>query len=966
MWLHLFSIDLLLLFPLISGKCAWDTCAQWSNDPDTVNIHFVPHSHDDMGWLKTADDYFTGINGDNVKLHTAVYHIYTNVVTELKKNPQRKFIVCEVGFLTKWMDTADEELISDFMSFVNNGQIELVCGGWVQADEASTHYIDLVDMYTLGLRKLNKSVGGDCVKVRSAWQVDPFGHSREHSNILAMMGYESVYFAREHHKEHDLRAKNKNLQFHWYTSNENSERKITGTDFYGPRYHSPSEFDWDIRSYSNDTPPIIDNPNLEGYNVDNFRRMLELEISSRLATQSNSHLLVLMGGDFQYTNANRIFTNLDKLIKIANNITTRKVQAFYSTPACYTEALRESMHSWTNKTSDFFPYADKDNSYWTGYFTSKPAMKGLVRQSSNIINSVRQLGVFSFNKQLDEYSVKELKLEKALGLSQHHDAITGTSKETVTQDYERQLLNGWDTAESAFNDYFSNLSQNFVHTSAKFPLQTFCRNLNESQCDFTKNNQDNFTVVVYNGYSQNMKQLVRIPLYEESIGIMDNKGNELDQAWIVSTFENQQINNLNRSNNELIFVANVPANGYTTYFVEKLGKSEVPKIPTHSETKLSAKANTLSNGLITLNFDSSGFLASVTSAEGVYPLKQQFLSYNGHIPVPIGAQTSGAYVFRPQGDPKVIAKYNRVNVVFTYLEARQVFDDYLSQTIRLFPNDTKIEFEWTVGPLPTATVDGWLTSLEVITQYTVGIKSNKTFYTDANGRQMMKRIRNYAPDFEYENDEPVSGNYYPVTSSAFIEDSNIGMAVVTDRAQACGSLSDGQLEFLIHRRDYYDDGYGVSEPLNEPGKDGKGLVVRGKHWVMIGKQAKKLRPQLQLQLFHSPIVSFSTFQDLQVSTELYLTEYSGVVSLPENIHLLTLKQLDGSSVLLRLEHIYGKDEDTDLSKPVDIDPSTILKDLKVASVIETGLGANYKIADVNGKITLNPLDIRTFILTVSQ
>ncbi|KAE9547717.1 hypothetical protein FO519_009069, partial [Halicephalobus sp. NKZ332] len=550
------------------------------------------------------------------------------------------------------------------------------------------------------------------------------------------------------------------------------------------------------------------------------------------------------------------------------------------------------------------------------------------------------------------------------------DGITGTSKEFVTQDYERRLLDGWDTAESAFNDYLANISRRFVLTDSQYPLQAFCRNLNESQCDFTNTNQNKFTILAFNGWNQHAKQLIRIPLYENSVGVQDSNGNDLDQAWIVPTLDsNNQVQNSNIAPNELIIYHDLPPNGFTTFFVEKINK-ESSRRPLVQHAILSqTKTNVLSNGVIDINFDEYGFIESIVNvAEGIeLAFKQEFMYYEGYTNVSKG-QTSGAYVFRPQfNTPSPISHFGIVNIVFTHLEARQVFSDYVSQIIRLFPGEEKIEFEWTVGPLPIVTdVDGQNTSLEVITRYTTDINSNGTFYTDSNGRQMMKRIRNYAPDFEYENDEPVSGNYYPVTSSAFMEDSDMGMVVLVDRAEACGSLSDGQLEFLIHRRDLYDDDYGVAEPLNEPGKDGKGLVVRGKHWVTIGKQAKKFRPQLQLQLFHSPIVFFSTFQDLQVSTELYLTEYSGVVSLPENIHLLTLKQLDGSSVLLRLEHIYGKDEDPDLSKPVDIDPSTILKDLKVASVIETGLGANYKIADVNGKITLNPLDIRTFILTVSQ
>jgi len=29
-------------------------------DPDKINVHLIHHSHDDVGWLKTVDQYYWG------------------------------------------------------------------------------------------------------------------------------------------------------------------------------------------------------------------------------------------------------------------------------------------------------------------------------------------------------------------------------------------------------------------------------------------------------------------------------------------------------------------------------------------------------------------------------------------------------------------------------------------------------------------------------------------------------------------------------------------------------------------------------------------------------------------------------------------------------------------------------------------------------------------------------------------
>lgn len=93
---------------------------------------------------------------------------------------------------------------------------------------------------------------------------------------------------------------------------------------------------------------------------------------------------------------------------------------------------------------------------------------------------------------------------------------------------------------------------------------------------------------------------------------------------------------------------------------------------------------------------------------------------------------------------------------------------------------------------------------EVISRFVTPLESNGTFYTDSNGRQMLKRVRNYRPTWNLLLLEEVAGNYYPVTSKISIKDhEGLEMAVLTDRAQGGSSLRDGEIELMVKYFTFY-------------------------------------------------------------------------------------------------------------------------------------------------------------------
>ncbi len=105
------------------------------------------------------------------------------------------------------------------------------------------------------------------------------------------------------------------------------------------------------------------------------------------------------------------------------------------------------------------------------------------------------------------------------------------------------------------------------------------------------------------------------------------------------------------------------------------------------------------------------------------------------------------------------------------------FNDWASEEISLYDEGETVEVEWTVGPIPINDNMG----KEIIIRYDTDIKSAGKYYTDANGREVLERTRDYRPTWNYTVAEPVSGNYYPVNSRIFINETTRQLTVLTGK-----------------------------------------------------------------------------------------------------------------------------------------------------------------------------------------
>ena len=841
-------------------------------------------------------------------------------------------------------------------------------------------------MYFLGHRRLFETFK-KCGIPKVAWQIDPFGHSREQAALFAQMFFDGLFLGRVDWKDKLNRKTKKELEFVWKSDPDlKSSFSQLFTGILPQTYSPPPGFCFDIACTDD---PIVDDLQSREYNVpkkvSKFIELAHLQSNS----YATNNIIMTMGNDFNYHDSLTWFENLDKLIFYVNERQKKgsKVNVFYSTPSCYLYSLNQANLTWTSKSDDFFPYSSDSHSYWTGFYTSRPSVKYYERLSNNFLQIVKQL---QFLGQIeDEVSLKKvIQLQEAMGILQHHDAVSGTAKQVVTYDYIYILSEAIEKCKSVVNEAFNQLLSKNGHSL----VQKFCFNLNISECPETEKG-NNLAITIYNPLGQEYIYKVKFPVSSSDYSIFDSNGKQVQsQLFPVPSFIMNIPERKSQATHELVFNVNLPKLGFVTYFAIKArNNNTLAKLSQVLIPKSLKPIELRGKGFYAFFNPENGNILSIKLDSGLeIKFNQKFQWYKGMVGnnSEPSMRASGAYIFRPNGTAHSFNSNTKSKFFKSsnskYSEVHSTISSFIGHVFRVYNDAEFLEFTYRIGPIPVN--DGF--GKEIICKFETDLKTNGTFYTDANGRHLLKRvIASSKTEFE-----TISGNYYPINSRIVLRDEkkDLQLTVLTDRSQGGSSLTDGSLEIMVHRRLLYDDAFGVDEALNEPGVDGGGLVITGKFYIFISsiEKAAQLHRNMAQRLYLSPIITFTHCPSIDEYRNKHLTYFSELnSSLPDGIHILSLELWKPNVMLLRLEYFFETNELKNKSKSVRVSLKSLFKHVQILGMREATLSVNQLHSEARRlswlvkdsisneieknfendltdfAVTLKPMQIRTLLIT---
>ncbi|XP_017708881.1 PREDICTED: epididymis-specific alpha-mannosidase isoform X2 [Rhinopithecus bieti] len=937
---------------------------------DPIQAFVVPHSHMDVGWVYTVQE----------SMQAYAANVYTSVVEELARGQQRRFIAVEQEFFRLWWDgVASDQQKHQVRQLLEEGRLEFVIGGQVMHDEAVTHLDDQILQLTEGHGFLYETFG---IRPQFSWHVDPFGASATTPTLFALAGFNAHLGSRI---DYDLKAamqEARGLQFVWRGSPSLSEQQEIFThimDQYS--YCTPSHIPFSNRSgfYWNGVavfpkpPPEGVYPNMSEpvtpANINLYAEALVANVKQRAAWFQTPHVLWPWGCDKQFFNASVQFANMDPLLDHINSHAAELgVSVQYATLGDYFRALHALNVTWRVRDHhDFLPYSTEPFQAWTGFYTSRSALKGLARRASALLYA----GESMFTRymwpaprgHLDlAWALQQLQqLRWAVSEVQHHDAITGTESPKVRDMYVTHLASGMLGMRKLMASIVLDKLQPQAPTAASSgagPAGHFAS--------------------VYNPLAWTVTTVVTLTVGFPRVRVTDEAGHPVPS----------QIQNSTETPSayDLLILTTIPGLSYRHYSIRPTaGAQEGTQEPaaTVASTlqfgrRLRRRTSPAGRHLVPVANDcyivlldqDTNLMHSIWERQSNRTVRvtQEFLEYHVNGDVKQGP-ISDNYLFTP-GEAAVPAwEAVGMEIVAGQLvtEIRQYF--YRNMTARNYTYAVRsrlthmpqghdgellchrIEQEYRAGPLEL--------NREAVLRTSTSLNNQQVIYSDNNGYQMQRR-----PYLSYVNNS-IARNYYPMVQSAFMEDDESRLVLLSERAHGISSQENGQVEVMLHRRllNNFDWDLGYNLTLNDTS------VVHPVLWLLLGSRSltAALRQRSAVALQHRPVVLFGDLAG--TAPKLPGPQQQEAVTLPPNLHLQILSipgwcyssnhtehaqnlrkghrgeaQADLRRVLLRLHHLYEVGEDPVLSQPVTVNLEAVLQALgSVVAVEERSLTGTWDV-----------------------
>ncbi|KAL6096382.1 man2a1 [Pungitius sinensis] len=905
---------------------------EWDEQP--LEVLLVPHSHNDPGWLKTFENYYQ----DQTK------HILNNMLIKLTEDSRRKMIWAEISYFSKWWNDIDEQKREMVKRLVGAGQLELVTGGWVMADEANSHYFALLDQLIEGHQWIQRHLG---VRPSSGWAVDPFGHSPSMAYLLKGAGLSNMVIQRVHYAVKKQFAQQQTLEFLWRQSWDSSPRSdITChmMPFYsydvphtcGPNPAVCCQFDFHRLPGRRTMCPWKKSPQpITEQNVQE-RALLLLDQYRQKSRLFRSHvLLVPLGDDFRFVEASEWdaqFSNYQKLFDYFDRHPELHVKARFGTLSDYFEALHRRLNAagttLPTLRGDFFTYADRDDHYWSGYFTSRPFYKRLDRtleatlRATEILFSLTLAEMRRFRgdgRLVSDFPAREhfqrlTAGRRSLALFQHHDAVTGTARDPVVVDYGTRLfhsiLNLRQVLQSSAH-WLLLLDKSQYHHDQSKPFMQLDDVISAHDALPRKTllalNDEPRSLIIFNPTEQLRSSVISVVVDSPDADVVDAATGRPMAAQISAVWA--EPNQASTEQFQLDFVAELPPLSLVVYHVTKASFGSAhrarysfycrgnPPVVQSEHFQVSRPEGpeadaplSLSNQHIRIwSSPETGLLQKLRLQSGpVRDVRVQFLWYGTRR----NQDKSGAYLFLPGEEGAQL--YSSSEPPLVRVSRGPVFSDitscfrHFTHTVRLYHLDghagRSLEISNTVDIRSEF-------NRELVMRLVSDVANGNRFYSDLNGFQMQQR--------RTLQKLPLQANFYPMTSAAFLQDAASRVSLLSAQSQAVASLRPGELEVVLDRRLQQDDNRGLGQGVT----DNK-LTASLYHLLLEDRRGgaedvggasvehlSLLAHLISLSLNHLPITMVAPSNSQTPTLRPFLPLRS---SLPCDVHLLNLRTLEDS------------------------------------------------------------------------